>query len=93
MELYDFNGDDQSNHRVYDLENGNKLHLKRVDPYGFVYLSLDKGQLPAGYADVAYTDWHNARVAAEKYIYDRNDALAELNKKNETKPYTHPKEK
>jgi hypothetical protein len=90
MELNDFNGNDQANHRVYDLENGNKLHLKRVDPYGFVYLNLDKGQLPLAYTG-SYTDWFHARLAAEKYIQERKDAFAEIERKNQDKPYTHPK--
>ena len=76
--MQDFNGNDQANHRVYELENGNQLHLKRTDPYGFIYLSLNKGPLPEAYQGVAYTDWGQARLAAEKYIRQRQDVVSEL---------------
>lgn len=85
MDMQDFGGNDQSNHRVYELENGNKLHLRRVDPYGFIHLSLDKGQLPQAYSDNAYTDWTQARIAAEKYIRQRQDAVAALKDHKEKK--------
>lgn len=83
LDLQDFNGNDQENHRVYELENGNKLHLKRTDPYGFIYINLDKGQLPGWVHGVAYTDWTQARIAAEKYIAQRKSAVSELKKKPE----------
>jgi hypothetical protein len=77
VDFADFNGNDQANHRVYQLENGNKLHLKRTDPYGFIYLNLDKGMMPAAYTG-AYSDWSQARLAAEKYIRERQTVISEL---------------
>lgn len=75
--MQNFKHEDTPNIRTYDLENGNRLNLKRVDPYGFIYLSLDKGQMPVMYAG-AYTDWTSARRAAEGYIATRQSAIAEL---------------
>lgn len=69
---------DLPNHRVIELENGNKLHLVRKDPHGFIYLHLDKGQLPHSLAGSAFTDWYSARQAADGYVRERQSAVAEI---------------
>lgn len=76
---------DIPNHRVITLENGNKLNLIRKDPYGFIYLSLDRGALPTGLAGSAYTDWTSARAAADSYVRDRQSVVAELTDKEPKK--------
>jgi hypothetical protein len=72
---------DVPNHQVIELENGNKLNLVRKDPYGFIYLHLDKGQLPASLQGAAFTDWTQAKQAAYGYVKQRQEAVAELKDK------------
>lgn len=73
---------DIPNQRVIELENGNKLNLTRKDPYGFIYLSLDRGALPTYLAGAAFTDWSAAKLAAEKYVSQRQTVVAELKDKD-----------
>lgn len=73
---------DIPNQRVIELENGNKLNLTRKDPFGFIYLSLDRGALPNHLAGAAFTDWFTAKIAAEKYVRERQDVVAELKDKD-----------
>lgn len=63
--------------RVVQLENGNKLNLTRNDPYGFITLSLERGQLPEAYRG-SYTDWPFAETAAKKYCSERQSVVAEI---------------
>jgi hypothetical protein len=64
--------------RTVELENGNILRLEAKDPYGFVYLSLEHGQLPDHLKGAAFTDWHQAEMAAKKYQDARKMAIAEV---------------
>lgn len=68
--------------REIDLENGNKLRLTRTDPYGFIYLSLEHGQMPDSLKDAAFTDWSAAETAAKKYVSQRQSVLAEIKHKD-----------
>lgn len=77
---------DVPNHQVIELENGNRLNLIRKDPYGFIYLSLDRGHLPPALAGAAYTDWSMAKTAAYAYVRDRQSAEAELVDKADLAP-------
>ena len=72
---------DVQNHQVIELENGNRLNLVRKDPYGFIYLHLDKGSLPQHLAGSAFTDWSLAKAAAIAYVQTRQEAVAELQDK------------
>lgn len=67
--------------RVIDLENGNKLRLTRHDPYGFIRLSLEHGQMPDSLKDASFTDWGQAEMAAKKYIEQRKVVVEELKTK------------
>ncbi len=71
--------------RTIELENGNKLNLTITDPYGFIHLSLERGQLPDNLKDMSYTDWHHAEIAAKKYVADRQSVLAEIKVKEPIK--------
>lgn len=71
--------------RTVELENGNILRLEAKDPYGFVYLSLEHGQLPEDLKDAAFTSWFEAERAAERYQTRRKMALAEVNIEPEPK--------
>lgn len=64
--------------RTIELENGNKLNMKRTDPYGFIFFSLERGQLPDNLKDHAFTDWTMAEIAAKKYVSERQTAIAEI---------------
>lgn len=67
--------------RVVELENGNKLNLTAKDPYGFIYLSLEHGQMPQSFTG-AYTSWSHAEEAAKRYMRLRQDTLSEIKEKD-----------
>lgn len=66
--------------RVIELENGNKLRLTRTDPYGFIQLSLERGQMPDYLKDQSFTEWQYALKAAEKYISERTVVVEDIKK-------------
>lgn len=72
---------DVPNHQIIELENGNRLNLVRRDPFGFIYLHLDKGSLPAHLQGSAFTDWDMAKKAAYAYVKSRQEAVEELQNK------------
>lgn len=63
--------------RTVTLENGNILRLEAKDPYGFIYLSLERGQLPESMTG-AFTSWFEAERAAERYQSMRDMAINEM---------------
>ena len=86
FETQDYSGrSDIPNQRTIELENGNKLHLVRKDPFGFIYLHLDKGALPPYLAGAAFTDWTAARQAADKYQRERKLVVAEITEQTDKK--------
>lgn len=64
--------------RVIELEGGNKLRMTRHDPYGFIRLSLEHGQMPDSLKDQSFTDWPAAELAAKKYVEQRQTVVAEI---------------
>lgn len=66
-----------SKKRVFELENGNKLHAVQSDPYGFWALHLDKGQLPERFQG-QYTNFDAVVKDVERYCTLRDLAKAEL---------------
>lgn len=52
--------------KVIELDN-NKLVMKRTDPYGFISLNFERGQLPESLKG-QYTTWEAARAAVENYL-------------------------
>lgn len=75
--LLDHNSDDRfENHKIWTLATGNKLHGKRKDPFGFVYLNFDKGQLPEELKG-AYTSFSEAERAVKNYIAKTGKTLTE----------------
>jgi hypothetical protein len=64
-EFYDSSRDDPRV-KVIELDN-NKLMMKRTDPYGFISLSFERGQLPESLKG-QYTTWESARAAVENYL-------------------------
>ena len=57
--------------RTVELGN-NKLFMKRKDPYGYIYLSLERGALPREFAEAAFTGWRDADAAVAKYVASRS---------------------
>jgi hypothetical protein len=58
----------QPEDRVRFVEVGNnKLFMKRVDPYGFVYLNYERGELPQELKG-AYTSFETAQIGIQKYL-------------------------
>lgn len=62
----------------YPLEDGNKIIWERFNPYGFIYLRLETGELPTVYQG-AYNNFEIAKIDMEKYQNERKVALAVLN--------------
>lgn len=80
MFTQDLLGDkDLSRHRIVELDNGNKVHLERRDPYGFIHAWLDKGAWPVSSAlNGVFTSWERAYNAVDRYVSDRNAAVSEI---------------
>ena len=66
-----------SKKRVFELENGNKLHAVQSDPYGFWSLHLDKGQLPERFQG-QYSTWDAVTKDVERYQTLRGLAVVEV---------------
>lgn len=79
----DFTSDSFSKERVYPYKD-NEIRARRVDPYGFIYFSLKRGELPEMLANKAFTTFDEAdkqvkvflesieREEAEKRAYRKN---------------------
>jgi len=61
------------------LDNDNKIKIVRKDPFGLIYMELEKGTLPEKYQG-AYTTYEYARDDALRYIDSRKKELKELPK-------------
>ncbi len=71
--LYNNDSDDpdrEDRHRVIDLPSGNKAHLRARDPYGFVYISMERGATPTSLKG-AYTSFTEAQRAVKNFIASR----------------------
>lgn len=98
MLFTDDQGDkDLSKHRIVELDNDNKIHLERRDPYGLIAVWLEKGQFPAkSQLNGHFTTWDLAYKAVEGYITDRNSVVSEIrmvsvNQVKETNEEVHGK--
>lgn len=58
---------DLSNDRVLELKNGNKVHIKKQDPYGFWRVSMERGQIPDTLKG-EYTSANEAEKAVRHYL-------------------------
>jgi hypothetical protein len=65
--VLDFENKDIPNERRIDYGAHNKIKLTRKDPYGFWYVSFERGQLPE-YLKGAYTTYSAAEAEVMKYI-------------------------
>lgn len=67
--LTDSNGLQIDNVRVLDLGN-NKIYFKYTDPYGFIQVNFDKGQMPENLRG-SYTSLDAAKTAVENYLLNK----------------------
>lgn len=56
----------EENKRVIEVGK-NKLFLKRTDPYGFIYINYERGELPEVLKG-AFTSFDEARRKIENYL-------------------------
>lgn len=61
------NGDDNPKERFLDIGD-NKIFFRFTDPYGFVALSIEKGQLPTALKTASYTSLDQALTAVKNYL-------------------------
>jgi hypothetical protein len=74
----------QPEDRVRFVEVGNnKLFMKRVDPYGFVYVNYERGELPQELKG-AYTSFEAARTGIQKYLAKKDREASEVKTKNDS---------
>lgn len=64
--------------RTYDLGN-NKAFIKQTDPYGFIYITLERGQLPDKLQG-AYTSYDYAERDLKRYLQDKKRKVVEEKK-------------
>jgi hypothetical protein len=83
MEDFDF-ASNEENKRTVELKNGNKLHFKRSDPYGFWTVNYDKGQLPAHLLG-QYTSYDRAEAAVKTYLNELGKEPAKADAKGTVK--------
>lgn len=87
----DSDPDREDRHRVIPLSSGNKIHLRATDPYGFVYISFDKGPTPAVLAG-AYTSFMEANRAVEAWRHMKaQEARIELENQRPKKRVLTPR--
>lgn len=65
----------EPNVRSLVLDN-NKLNLKREDPFGFIYISFERGQTPDRLKG-AYTSFEEAAKQAKLYLQEKNRKIKE----------------
>lgn len=75
--MMDFDGTDRDLGRVRVIElDNNKIYMKQKDPYGFIYVNFDKGQVPEKLKG-AFTDFIYAERAIEAYLTEKGRAPVE----------------
>lgn len=84
-EFYDPSKDDPRV-KVIELDN-NKLIMKRTDPYGFISLNFERGQLPESLKG-QFTTWEAARAAVDNYL-----TLKGREEVSQVEPISTPKKK
>lgn len=63
---------DLSNKRTIELAN-NKIHIEKRDPYGFWFITFDRGQAPA-HMRGSYTSPILAEAAVKLYLQQKDKA-------------------
>lgn len=63
-------GREKDRERSIDI-GGNTIYLRATDPYGFVTLSIEKGQLPSHLKTATFTSFEYARIAVQNYLNNK----------------------
>lgn len=86
MEYTVDNGDhstkDLSPIRTLTLEDGQKMRLKRTDPFGHWHVHFDKGQVPT-YLGGAYTTYSKALDAVLQYLETKKRVVKSVQERAE----------
>lgn len=64
------NGDDNPRERYLDIGD-NKIYFRFTDPYGFISLSIEKGQLPTYLKTASFTSLDQAHTAVQNYLNNK----------------------
>lgn len=78
-ELMDLDGEtprDNGRHRTLALEDGNKIHFKASDPFGFWSINFERGQLPESLSDQVWTTYDEAEKAVKAYLVSKKKEKA-----------------
>lgn len=68
---------DLSSERSVSLDNGNKLFIRKYDPYGFWRISYEHGQLPQKLLG-QYTIFELALEDAKKYVAEKGLGVVDV---------------
>lgn len=63
-------------HRTVEIDN-NKVHIKCEDPYGFWYVSLQKGQVPDKLKG-AYTTFEKALSDVNLWLRNKKEPISSI---------------
>jgi hypothetical protein len=66
--------------RVLTLEDGQKMRIKRTDPFGHWHIHFDKGQVPRLLGG-AYTTFSKALADVEDYLAEKGRKISTLNER------------
>jgi hypothetical protein len=66
----DQDGNARERERELDI-GGNKIYFRYTDPYGFISLAIDKGQLPTYLKQASFTSFDQALVAVKNYLNNK----------------------
>ena len=61
----------KENERVLELKTGNKIYLRREDPYGLWSISFERGRVPSALTGM-YTTAEQGRAAIHKYVHEND---------------------
>lgn len=63
-------GEENPRERFLEID-GNKIFFRYTDPYGFISLSIEKGQLPTVLKTASYTSLDQAYTAVQNYLNNK----------------------
>jgi hypothetical protein len=78
--MQEFNNEkDLAKVRTLSVEGGNAINISSVDPYGFWYVSWERGQLPEKLKG-AYTTFSEAEKAVRTYLAEKGKEVKQVTK-------------
>jgi hypothetical protein len=79
MQELDNSPRDLSKTRTLTLQGGNAINITSTDPFGFWYISWERGQLPE-YLRGAYTSASEAEKAVNVYLAEKGKDVKQATK-------------